>query len=62
MIGYICLNERKMNSNHVRYEIGKIYKSKKTCFDTLEDLLIYYQGHMRFFKNHQFKSKIHLFF
>ena len=28
MIGYICLNERKMDSNHVRYEIGKIYKNK----------------------------------
>lgn len=52
MIGYICLNERKIDLNHFRYEIGKIYKSKINCFDTLEDLLIYYhyQGSMRFFK------------
>lgn len=52
MIGYICLNERKIDLNHFRYEIGKIYKSKTNCFDTLEDLLIYYhyQGSMRFFK------------
>lgn len=55
MIGYICLNERKIDSNHIRYEIGKIYKSKITCFDTLEDLLIYYisiynKWGMRFFK------------
>lgn len=52
MIGYICLNEKKIDLNHFRYEIGKIYKSKITCFDTLEDLLIYYhyQGSMRFFK------------
>ena len=42
MIGYICLNEKKIDLNHFRYEIGKIYKSKITCFDTLEDLLIYY--------------------
>lgn len=52
MIGYICLNERKIDLNHFRYEIGKIYKSKINCFNTLEDLLIYYhyQGSMRFFK------------
>ena len=52
MIGYICLNKRKIDLNHFRYEIGKIYKSKINCFDTLEDLLIYYhyQGSMRFFK------------
>lgn len=50
MIGYICLNERKMDSNHVRYEIGKIYKNKITCFDTLEDLLIYHKLDIRFFK------------
>lgn len=52
MIGYICLNERKIDLNHFQYEIGKIYKSKINCFDTLEDLLIYYhyQGSMRFFK------------
>ena len=52
MIGYICLNEKKIDLNHFRYEIGKIYKSKINCFDTLEDLLIYYhyQGSMRFFK------------
>lgn len=52
MIGYICLNERKIDLNHFRYEIGKIYKSKINCFDTLEDLLIYYhyQGSMKFFK------------
>lgn len=52
MIGYICLNERKIDLNHFRYEIGKIYKSKINCFDTLEDLLIYYhyQVSMRFFK------------
>lgn len=50
MIGYICLNERKMDSNHVRYQIGKIYKSKITCFDTLEDLLIYNKECMRVFE------------
>ena len=50
MIGYICLNERKMDSKHVRYEIGKIYKNKINCFDTLENLLMYYQWNMRFFK------------
>lgn len=52
MIGYICLNKRKIDLNHFRYEIGKIYKSKINCFNTLEDLLIYYhyQGSMRFFK------------
>ena len=52
MIGYICLNERKIDLNHFRYEIGKIYKSKINCFNTLEDLLIYYhyQRSMRFFK------------
>lgn len=50
MIGYICLNERKMDSNHIRYEIGKIYKNKITCFDTLEDLLIYHKLDIRFFK------------
>lgn len=52
MIGYICLNKRKIDLNHFRYEIGKIYKSKINCFDTLEYLLIYYhyQGSMRFFK------------
>ena len=50
MIGYICLNERKMDSNHVRYEIGKIYKNKITCFNTLEDLLIYHKWDIRFFK------------
>jgi hypothetical protein len=50
MIGYICLNERKMDLKHVRYEIGKIYKSKINCFDTLENLLMYYQWNMRFFK------------
>ena len=52
MIGYICLNERKIDLNHFRYEIGKIYKSKINCFDTLEALLIYYhyQVSMRFFK------------
>ena len=50
MIGYICLNERKMDSNHVRYEIGKIYKNKITCFNTLEDLLIYHKWNIRFFK------------
>lgn len=50
MIGYICLNERKMDLKHVRYEIGKIYKNKINCFDTLENLLIYYQWNMRFFK------------
>lgn len=50
MIGYICLNERKMDLKHVRYEIGKIYKSKINCFDTLKNLLIYYQWNMRFFK------------
>lgn len=55
MIGYICLNKRKIDLNHFRYEIGKIYKSKITCFDTLEDLLIYYisiynKWGMRFFK------------
>ena len=55
MIGYICLNERKIDLNHFRYEIGKIYKSKINCFDTLEDLLIYYisiynKWGMRFFK------------
>lgn len=55
MIGYICLNEKKIDLNHFRYEIGKIYKSKITCFDTLEDLLIYYisiynKWGMRFFK------------
>lgn len=43
---------KKIDLNHFRYEIGKIYKSKINCFDTLEDLLIYYhyQGSMRFFK------------
>ena len=50
MIGYICLNKRKMDLKHVRYEIGKIYKSKINCFDTLENLLMYYQWNMRFFK------------
>ena len=50
MIGYICLNERKMDLKHIRYEIGKIYKSKINCFDTLENLLMYYQWNMRFFK------------
>ena len=50
MIGYICLNERKMDLKHVRYEIGKIYKSKINCFDTLENLLMYYYWNMRFFK------------
>ena len=50
MIGYICLNERKMDLKHVRYEIGKIYKSKINCFDTLENLLMYYHWNMRFFK------------
>ena len=50
MIGYICLNERKMDLNHVRYEIGKIYKNKITCFNTLEDLLIYHKWYIRFFK------------
>lgn len=52
MIGYICLNDKKIDLNHFRYEIGKIYKSKINCFNTLEDLLIYYhyQGSMRFFK------------
>ena len=50
MIGYICLNEIKMDLKHVRYEIGKIYKSKINCFDTLENLLMYYHWNMRFFK------------
>ena len=50
MIGYICLNKRKMDLKYVRYEIGKIYKSKINCFDTLENLLMYYQWNMRFFK------------
>ena len=52
MIGYICLNKIKMDLKHIRYEIGKTYKSRINCFNTLEDLLIYYhyQGSMRFFK------------
>lgn len=49
MIGYICLNKRKMDLKHVRYEIGKIYKSKINCFDTLENLLMYYNE--KFFIN-----------
>lgn len=39
MIGYIYLNERKMDSNHVRYKIGKTYKNKISFFHTLKDLL-----------------------
>ena len=36
MIGYMCLNERKMDSNHIRYEIGKIYKNKIRFFSYIK--------------------------
>lgn len=50
MIGYICLNERKMDSNHIRYEIGKIYKNKIRFFHTLKDLLQYHMTCERIFE------------
>lgn len=50
MIGYMCLNERKMDSNHIRYEIGKIYKNKIRFFHTLKDLLQYHMTCERIFE------------
>ena len=50
MIGYMCLNERKMDSNHIRYEIGKIYKNKIRFFHTLKDLLKYHVNCKRIFE------------